>query len=126
MNHITIRLITSPSESLDVELLGREAGSLGGTAHALDPRLGATDVDVAVGQVGDPVLHGGQVVDPVEPGPEPGVTGAPVTGQRYDAQPTLAGDDLELAGKQRLVGVAVEEHGVAGCVGEPLRERPER
>src|SRR4051794_7418834 len=102
MNHITIRLITSPSESLDVELLGGQAGSLGGTAHALDPGLGAADVDVAVGQVGDPVLQGGQVVDPVQPGPEPGVTGATVTGQGYDAQPALPGDHLELAGEQWL------------------------
>src|SRR4051794_36910667 len=126
MNHITIRLIRSPSEGLDVQLLGGQAGSLCGAADALGPRLGAADVDVTLGKVRDPVPQRSEVVDALETGAEPRARGPPVPGKRYDVQPPFACDHVEFPAEERLVGVAVQQDGLARRVGEALGQGAQR
>src|SRR4051794_25660685 len=107
MNHITILLISSPSEDLDVELLGGESRGSGGATYALDPGFRAADVDVARRDVRRPVQHRGDVVDALGSCAEPGVACPAVAGQVHDPQPALAAEHFELRGEQRLLGETV-------------------
>ncbi len=91
------------------------------------PRLGSADVDVTVGDVGHPVAQGGQVVDGADvrrrarsrrPRRRPG--------SRRTCRPRSRPSSVELAGEERLVGVALQDDRVAGGVVEPLGQRAQR
>ena len=84
----------SPRKGLEMESVRGEAGVGQRAAHEVGPRLGAAEVDVTLGDVGDPVAESGEVVDSVrgaDPVPEPGVGTAPASGEVEDLRPYLAG-----------------------------------
>ena len=59
-------------------------------------------------------------------GADPGVGRAALTGQPEHLQAAFVGEHAELAGEQRPLGAALQQHGVAGRVGQFLGQRPQR
>ena len=57
---------------------------------------------------------------------DPGVGRASVPGQPAHVEAAFGGEDVELAGEQRPLGRALQQHGVAGRVGQLLGQRPQR
>jgi hypothetical protein len=84
-----MRFMGSPREGLEMEPVLGEAGGGQGGADQVGPVLGAADVDVAVGDVGDPVQEGGQVVDRPHAVAEPRVRAAAMSRERQHPEPLL-------------------------------------
>src|SRR3954469_8774944 len=100
MNQRTIFFIGPPAKALDVETVSGEAGGLGGTADVVGPRLGAADLDVALGDVGHPPGERGQGGGAADAGAAPedvtvrlgGVGPPPGGGAEVGGAPTAVAD----------------------------------
>jgi hypothetical protein len=91
-NHRVMRLMKSPREGLEMELVGWQAGVGEGASDQLGPVLGPADVHVPFGDVGDPVaqrdevvhlLHGADAV------PEPGARRPAMSREVEDVESSL-------------------------------------
>ena len=122
-----MRFIGSPPEGLDVEPVGGRPAARRVRADEVGPGLGAADVDVALGDVGDPVAQGGEVVGGADAVAQPGVraragaraAGAPAGRARRRARRARAANSGS-------VGEALQQDRLAGRVVQPLGQRPQR
>src|SRR3954447_10201243 len=98
-----MRLMRSPGKGLEVEPVLGEAGVGQGAADQVGPALGPADVDVALGDVRDPVAQSGEVVGAAYAVTEPGAGVAATARQAEVLEPLLAAQDLQLVEEQGLV-----------------------
>jgi hypothetical protein len=109
-----------------MELLSRQACRREGAAKCVGPRAGTADVDVAFGNVWDPVQEGCQVVGPADPAAQPGIRTSSAARQSQHAQPALGCDRVDLRSKERRVAEPFDVDCLAGAVVESLGESPHR
>ena len=106
---------------------GRPAASRAAVSD-VGPGGRTADVDVALGQVGQPAAQDGHVVGAADVGARRRARSRrpPAAGQLDDLQAALGRQDGQLVAEERCVGVALEQHGLAPGVRRPLGEGAQR
>src|SRR4051812_42936552 len=104
-----MRLMRSPREGLEMELVRGESGRHQAAPYRVGPGFGAAHVDVAVGDVRDPEEEGAHVVGRADAVPEPRARGAAVSGEPEHLEAALPGQHVDLPCEQRLPGEAFDE-----------------
>src|SRR3954465_11329796 len=115
-----MRLMRSPREGLEMDLVRGESGRRQTAPYGGGPAFGTAHVDVAVDDVGDPVEEGAHVVGPTDPLAEPGARVPTVSGQPEHLEAAFLGEYVDLPCEQWLPGEPFDEDRLARRVGHPL------